>query len=53
MRRNIFVLDNVNSMLLAVCMGGPARDFAAQVGKCKAGARRVACTRARGDRDRV
>jgi len=29
-------------------MGGPARDFTAQVGKCKAGARRVACTRARG-----
>ena len=37
-RRNIFCLDSENSIVL-YCMGGPARDFTAQVGKRKAGAR--------------
>jgi hypothetical protein len=37
-RRNIFCFDSENSIVL-YCMGGPARDFTAQVGKRKAGAR--------------
>jgi hypothetical protein len=37
-RRNIFCFDSENNIVL-YCMGGPARDFTAQVGKRKAGAR--------------